>query len=260
LFTAYSATYFFSEYQHWPALALLLSVVARGYRSTVGGEVLHHATEKLAERIPLSRWTLGRIAAIAIVISAGGTAVADTLFLLGQAVGTDLAARGHASGQTGLGLALMHGQWKKASEILSETAATAESRLKTDKRVLAILDSLDEMPLAEKRRSLLFIPKSNRQFWDLLHGPYWPKDNPLVAPALSGVAMIDGLYVSTKEDSSVGYGYHHYPRSNALPAQPNLAQYLPVLRTRCAKLGFTQLIVIDNDSAGTATVHKYDCP
>jgi len=153
----------------------------------------------------------------------------------------------------------MHGRLEGALKILTQTAEGVESRMQSDKRVLTILGSLDEMSLAEKRQSLLFIPKSNRQFWDLLHGPYWPKDGPFVAPALSGVAMIDGLYVPTTDDPWLGYGYHHYSRSNALRPQPPLAQYLPVLRSRCASMGFKQLIVIDNDPSGTLTVHKYDC-
>jgi hypothetical protein len=131
--------------------------------------------------------------------------------------------------------------------------------MKTDKRILTILGSLDEMSLAEKRQSLLFIPKSTKSFWNLLHGPYWPKDDPLIAPALSGIAMIDGLYIPTADDRWMGHGYQHYSRSEALRPQPPLDQYLPTLRQRCARMGFSQLIVIDKDSAGTPTLHKYEC-
>jgi hypothetical protein len=266
LLTDYSATYFFSEYQHWPALALLLAVVARGRRPAVvvqaTGDACDRgasAAERSMARPALGRLSLRWIAMTAIVISVGGTLVANTLFLLGQAAAADLAARGHASGQTGLGLELMHGRLVGAVSILKQTAASVESRMKTDKRVLTILGSLDQMSLAEKRQSLLFIPKSNRQFWELLHGPYWPKDGPLVASALSGVAMIDGLYVPTTSDLWLGHGYDRYPRPNASRPQPPLAQYLSDLRSRCARMGFRQLIVIDNDPSETLTLHKYDC-
>jgi hypothetical protein len=266
LFTDYSATYFFSEYQHWPALAFLLSIVARGCRPNVvvlaTGDACERrsaAAERWTVRSALGRLSLRRIVAAVIVISVGGTLVANTLYLLGQATAADLAARGHASGQTGLGQALMHGRLEGALKILTQTAEGVESRMQSDKRVLTMLGSLDEMSLGEKRQSLLFIPKSNRQFWGLLHGPYWPKDGPFVAPALSGVAMIDGLYVPTTDDPWLGYGYHHYSRSKALRPQPPPAQYLPILRSQCARMGFKQLIVIDNEPSGTLTVHKYDC-
>ena len=52
----------------------------------------------------------------------------------------------------------MHGDWRKAADILHQTAAGVQSRLKTDKQIVAVLNSLDELPLAEKRRSLLFVP------------------------------------------------------------------------------------------------------
>jgi hypothetical protein len=266
LFTDYSATYFFSEYQHWPALALLLSVMARGIypvvtvRSTEESQERQaSATERRTARFALGRLSLGRIAATMVIISLGGTLVVNTFYLLGQATAADLAARGHASGQTGLGRALMRGRLDEAGKILRQTAEDVESRMKSDKRILTILGSLDEMPLSDKRQSLLFIPKTNRQFWDLLHGPYWPKDGPLVAPALSGLAMIDGLYEPTADDPWIGYGYHHYSRSSALRPQPPLAQYLPALRSRCSHMGFKQLIVIDNDPSGTPALHKYDC-
>lgn len=128
----------------------------------------------------------------------------------------------------------MHGRLKAAAEILRQTAAGVETRMKSDKNIITILSSLDAMPLAEKRRSLLFIPKSNRQYWDLLHGPYWPKDGTFVGPALSGVAMIDGLYVPAKDDPWVGHGYSHYSKPTASHVQPPLPQYLPTLRSRCA--------------------------
>jgi len=191
-----------------------------------------------------------------IVLGLGGTLVSNTLVLLNGMVATNLAARGRASGQTGFGVALMHGRLREASEILRQTATGVESRLRSDKKIVAVLGSLDEMPLAEKRRSLLFVPKSNRQYWELLHGPYWPKDGPFVGPALSGVAMIDGLYVPTKDDPWIGHEYNQYSKAAASRVQPPFSQYLPVLRDRCAQMGFSQLIVIDNDQK----VRKFDCP
>ena len=114
----------------------------------------------------------------------------------------------------------MHGDLRKAADILHQTAAGVQSRLKTDKQIVAVLNSLDELPLAEKRRSLLFVPKSNRPYWDLLHGPYWPKEGTFVGPALSGVAMIDGLYVPTKDDPWIGHGYNNYSKAAASHAAP----------------------------------------
>jgi hypothetical protein len=131
--------------------------------------------------------------------------------------------------------------------------------LATDKNVIALLRGLDRLPLEEKRRSLLYIPKTNRQFWDLLHTAYSPKDSPLVAPALSGIAMLDGLYDRPEGDVWSGYGYQHYPCPIEKQKQPPLDEYLPLLKQRCAKLGMTQLLVID-EREGRSEVRKFECP
>jgi hypothetical protein len=174
-------------------------------------------------------------------------------------VHSDAVSRGHTGGGTGVNAALRRGRFHEAAGILGQTAAEVERRLDSDKNVLQLLRSLDELPLSEKRASLLFIPKSNRQFWQLLHGPYWPLDGPLVAPALSGVAMIDGLCDRTKNDQWIWYGYDYYPQPEPERRQPPLDEYLPILRSRCAKMGFKQLIVIDNAADGLSRKRTFDC-
>jgi len=266
LLMRYSSTHYFSNYQQWLALGLLLSVVIRAPRPSGSVNGAHVAPDQpsdastvAAEGFGLGRLTIAGLFAALVLLSLGGTILSNTLVLLDGMVTTNLASRGHASGQTGFGVALMHGRLNAAAAILRQTAAGVESRMKTDKNIVAILSSLDEMSLAEKRRSLLFIPKSNRQYWDLLHGPYWPKVGTFVGPALSGVAMIDGLYVPAKDDPWVGYGYNHYSKTAASRIQPPLSQYLPILQSRCAHQGFSQLIVIDSDRNGMPTLRKYDC-
>jgi hypothetical protein len=267
LITDYSATLFFSDYQRWLALALLLSFLVRrrypvaetpNQRDSADGKSATMPTS--LNRSTMGDLKLGRIAGAATVLCVAGTLCVNTLDLLSRMVTTNLAARGHASGQTGLGVALMHGRLRAASEILRQSAAEVESRLRSEKSIVPVLSSLDQISLAEKRRSLLFIPKSDRQYWDLLHGPYWPKDGPFVGPALSGLAMIDGLYVPARNDPWIGYGYHQYSKADASRVQPPLSQYLPALRSRCARMGFRQLIVVRNRPDGSAEIERYDCP
>lgn len=216
-----------------------------------------------ADRRWTSAWgriTVGRVFLGAVLLTVGGMALSNTLTLAAWMVHSNTVSRGHPGGGTGLSAALRRGQVGEAADILTQTAAEVERRLDSDKNVLRLLRSLDEMPLSEKRASLLFIPKSNRQFWQLLHGPYWPLEGPMVAPALSGVAMIDGLCDRTKDSQWVWYGYDYYPQPDPSNSQPPLDQYLPVLRSRCARMGFRQLIVIDNGKDGLSRERKYDCP
>jgi hypothetical protein len=257
LFMKYSSTHYFSNYQQWPAMAFLLAMTVRCVPSS---QQPSDESNRRAQRWRLGDLNLSRVFAGLLLLTLGGTLVANTAVLSGAMIASNLAARGHASGQTGIGVALMHGQFDAAATILKQSAAEVESRLNADKRILAVLSSLDRLPLAEKRRTLLYIPKSNRQFWDLLHGPYWPKEGPLVGPALSGLAMIDGLYVPGKDDPWIGHGYNRYPRPNETQALPPLSQELPALRRRGAEMGFRQLIVIDTDSLGMPIRRDFACP
>jgi hypothetical protein len=248
LIMKYSSTHYFSNYQQWLALALLLAIV------------IPRKPNRRVEEWRLSRLTLRQIFSGVLLLTLGGTMISNTAVLSQAMVAANLAARGHASGQTGFGVALMHGRFGVAADILRQTATVVESRMNGDKQILAVLSSLDELPLAEKRRTLLFIPKSNRQFWDLLHGPYWPKEGPFVAPALSGLAMIDGLYAPAKDDPWIGHGYNWYSRSHASQPQLPLSEQVPELRRRCAELGFDQLIVIDTDPSGIPFRRTFVCP
>jgi hypothetical protein len=73
------------------------------------------------------------------------------------------------------------------------------------------------------------------------------------------VAMIDGLRLP-KERAADGYWYSDYSRPDASQPRPPLDRYLPTLRRRCARLGFSQLIVIDVNAKGVSEARRYDCP
>jgi hypothetical protein len=72
--------------------------------------------------------------------------------------------------------------------------------------------------------------------------------------------MIDGLCDRFKDSQWIWYGYDYYPPPDPSRRQPPLDQYLPVLRSRCARMGFKQLIVIDNGKDGLSREQKYVCP
>jgi hypothetical protein len=254
----YSSANFFSEYQQWLALGVLLSIVVRRPAPRRSAPIVSGAADRFGLSA-LGRVTVSGLFLGAVILTVGGMALSNTLRLAADIVNVNAVSRGHAGGGTGVNAALSRGRLHEAAGILTQTAEEVERRLASDKNVLTLLRSLDEMPLSEKRASLLFIPRSNRQFWELLHGPRWPLDGPLVAPALSGVAMIDGLCVLEKMGENF-YGYPKYPQIDPLRRQPPLDEYLPVLRSRCASMGFKQLIVIDNGKDGLSRERKYVCP
>jgi len=66
--------------------------------------------------------------------------------------------------------------------------------------------------------------------------------------------------VPAKDDPWIGHGYNWYSRSRAEQPRLPLSELVPMLRRRCAELGFRQLIVIDSDPRGMPILRKFDCP
>ena len=259
----HSSAHYFGEYQQWLAVGILLSIVvcrSNAQRDSFSeNDRLDHATPSGRRWAAWRSVRLGRVFLVAVIFSVAGMDLFNTFRLAAGMVNDNAFCRGHAGGGTGVNSALAHGHFREAALILDRTAADVERRMRSEKNVLDLLRSIDEMPLSEKRASLLYIPKSNRQFWELLHGPFWPLDSPLVAPALGGVAMIDGLCEPTPDTRWYWYNYSLYPKPDFSRRQPPLDQYLPVLRSRCAQLGFKQLIVIDTGPDDLSRQQKYDC-
>ena len=271
----YSSLHYFTDDQHWLALGLTLAFVLRPMSSGTQGSLTTPAAGLVAARGQVqpadarqTRW-LERITIRQLWASLLGLFVVGTLVLNTSVLLSGVAAI--LKGSLALGPSEMSpldaawdGNLSQARQILDRQVAAVEQRMRTDKQIIPLLRDLDRLPLAEKRRTLLYIPKTNVQFWDLLHTAYSPKIGPFVAPALSGIAMLDGLYWPSKDDPWSVYGYEEYdypyvnPPYEKVP-QPPLDEYLPVLKRRCVALGMNQLIVIDEKN-GRVEMHKFDCP
>jgi hypothetical protein len=114
--------------------------------------------------------------------------------------------------------------------------------------LLKILEGLDKLPLSKKKKMLLFIPKDNVAYWGLHHSYdyYNCKAVPLIAPAISGIAMIDGLPPMDCETKY--YGYNSYTsRKTEQTAKDRTNSSL------CFKAlgkGFHNIIKIDQTESG----------
>jgi hypothetical protein len=266
----YSSTHYFADDQQWLALGLILAVVLRPVRSG-----LRQTVPRVAETVPararvlvagdgaasswLDRVTMPHVLAWLLGLFAASTFLLNTWALLMGVANNVKGSMQLAASETSPFDAAWNGNFRQARKVLDRQVGVMEEHLHADKNIVSVLRELDRLPLAEKRRSFLFIPKSNRQFWDLLHAPYSPKDGPFVAPALSGIAMLDGLYERPEGDAWSGYGYQHYTYPFEKQKQPPLDQYLPTLKQRCVELGMNQLIVIVEKN-GRSEVRKFDCP
>jgi hypothetical protein len=270
----YSSLHFFTDDQHWVALGLTLAFLLRPSSSGRLGDLVTPAADPVTARGQvrakdvrqtswLDRITMDRVWASLLGVFVVGTMALNTSVLLSGVAYIVKASLGLSPTATSPFDAACSGNLSQAREILARQAAAIDQRMRTDKNIISVLRDLGRLPLKEKRRTLLYIPKTNLQFWDLLHTAYSPKVGPFVAPALSGIAMLDGLYWPSKDDPWSVYGYEEYDYPYSTPPyekrpQPPLNEYLPILKKRCTAQGMNQLIVIE-ERDGRLEVHKFDC-
>lgn len=118
-----------------------------------------------------------------------------------------------------------------------------------DVPILAALQQVADLPWSEQRRSLLYIPPDNQAYWTL--GPR--RIVPFIAPALTGVAMVQGIpdFPEITELVQRNWcGFASYRVNDSLSTDPC---------RRTAQLGFSQLIVIESPETGGVTVRKLRC-
>jgi hypothetical protein len=126
--------------------------------------------------------------------------------------------------------------------------------LRPKQDVLACLHTVGNMPLGQKRISVLYIPKSNRSYWgDLRQNSPTEGSVSFIAPALTGIAMIYGEpeYDDISETRRLDYGFwsYHLP-THAEPAAIDHSE----VSARARALGFSQLIVVAADSANKCEI------
>jgi hypothetical protein len=122
--------------------------------------------------------------------------------------------------------------------------------------VIGALKKLAALPLPEKKQTLIYIPQSNRSYWDLI-----PKCEavPFIAPSISGMGLIDGLPAAdcpVLNDPLVNHYAIYKLRTDQQHSEDKEATLL------CAKVrskGFSRLIVIDADRHNNAVVTSHSC-
>lgn len=95
------------------------------------------------------------------------------------------------------------------SNIVKNAIANQNLSTKSQFEMINLLQNLRQIPRNEKKDTLLFIPRSNVSYWNLLSC----YSVPFVAPALSGFAMVDGIPQNKCTIIGFGYEYYKYPQT-----------------------------------------------
>lgn len=135
----------------------------------------------------------------------------------------------------------------------NDEAIFSVDKLKLHERYKLIekLRELSQLPISKKRKTLIYIPKSNELFWKSLKRC---KSIPFLAPAISGIAMLAGL--PDVECETLYYGYAVYKDSSGIDVCRGEAE--TICRQAVSK-GFSEVIILDEDVSGDLVFRKLGC-
>ena len=123
-------------------------------------------------------------------------------------------------------------------------------------RIVEQLRQLGDLAVSERRRTALFIPQAETRYWEILTRPGACAFSSLVAPALTEMAMIDGMPpVGCKLSSYYGFG-QYAPRNRMQTADDG---NVPRLCANARAWGLDRLMILRFDDAGFMNVQRADC-
>ncbi|MFZ0800484.1 MAG: hypothetical protein WCA13_17385 [Terriglobales bacterium] len=135
--------------------------------------------------------------------------------------------------------------WRQELGQIKARRSVVVAALANRVRLTQCLDRLGQQPVEQRRGTVLYIPKTNRAYWDMRQ--LGDGTTPFIAPALAGLPMVAGL--PEYEDigwAAVGWGYPQYQLpSKPEPPTENLGRAIDKARED----GFRQLLVLRDVSA-----------
>jgi hypothetical protein len=243
-----SAVYFFGI-QRWVALPMLLALACT-VPVTVPGKGLPSWRDRL-RAVPLGLCLGWSFLAVAL-----GTCLLNTShsylpwlmkgnlmrrgFYMPEPDGKDQAAKWRDQVQQAFLSGHFSDGWEMVETVTRETDRRSDPRWAT----LKILRSADQLPVAEKRQTVLFVPKRNKGYWKMLPNP---RATPFLGPAVAGLAMIDGLPDPNPGIVFDEYGYQAYDLDQPRPTATDPEQEKAHVLQKARALGFGRVLVLDAD-------------
>jgi hypothetical protein len=252
------ASYFFGI-QRWVALPMLLAS-ARFVPVTLPAGGLPSWRDRL-RALPLAFCLGWFFLAVAL-----GTCVLNTaLGYLPPAIQITLKRRGFylpegggkdkaADWRNQVQQAFLSGHFSDAWQLVETVTRATDARSDPRWAVVQILRASDQLPPAEKRVTVLFIPKRNEAYWKMLHDP---RATPFLGPAVAGLAMIDGLPDPQPEVVFDAYGYHAYDLNQPRPAFTDPEEEKSHVLGKARQKGFRRVLVVDVNKDGNPYVLEW---
>ena len=121
-------------------------------------------------------------------------------------------------------------------------------------KLMETLHKLAALPVSEKRQTAIFIPQSNEVYWNA-----YPlcEAVPLIVPAITGMAMIDGM---PPDNCKIIYTNHYAVYQLRTGEQTQRADDSVGLCAYAHSKGFSKVIVVENDDSGNPKFDRVECP
>ncbi|MDO8502324.1 MAG: hypothetical protein Q7S20_10820 [Gemmatimonadaceae bacterium] len=239
---------YFSDVQRWVALSFILSrlgIWVRHWRATQPGS----ATSAPGRGFRAVR--LSTLLAIVVAAPFAVTLALNTFQWPLRVLRANVALRRELLALGGKGAA------SSGVRALADRVTLAEGlRRTTYYPLVSALREIRALPLAERRRAALFIPQSNRLYWGMFDADDRCDFVSLVAPAVSSVAMIDGMPAAGCK-MTTQYNMTVYT-SRSRPQLPSDTTRVAVCARARAK-GFDEVIVLNAGDGRTPRRYRIEC-
>ncbi|HUQ47287.1 MAG TPA: hypothetical protein VM053_03465 [Gemmatimonadaceae bacterium] len=233
-----SAVYF-SDVQRWVAAPLVIASATRILRQRREGFTGNRLTSM----------SLRTVAICVIAVPVAITVVLNVSRAVRGAVLQNAALRGNFYTYAGASPASLRA-------MTNPHMLAAGMQKAADYQLISTLRSLDAEPRELKGKTLLFVPQSDSAFWKIFAEADRCSYVPLVGPATSGMALLDGMPPSSC-DLTDQYDMTVYSR-RTLPQSP--ADVTPgSLCARAARKGFRRIVVLTFDGRGEYSTPAITC-
>ena len=130
------------------------------------------------------------------------------------------------------------------------------SNFNEEYKLISLLSDIGKKPNSYKRETALYIPKTLKVYWNLSCDSHMV---PFVAPAITNIAMIEGLPMSKYSCYShfYNYGYATYHLLGR-KAKLNVMNHEQICE-RAIEEGFVRVIVITEDEIGEIMTETHEC-
>jgi hypothetical protein len=246
------SAFFFSDAQRWLALGLILGRANSWLTERRERRQVRDDGSVGGKPSGLAGLRVSTVVAAVIVAPFGVTLVLNTIRPPLEMARSNVALRRSFTSSSANGATTLPA---RLSSVADGPLLEAGLRRAPHYPLVTALRRINDLPDTLKRRSALFIPQAYTKFWNMLPGGRCTFA-PLVAPAFSGVALIDGMPPRGCKITD----QYNMPVYQARTREQTAADVAPqAVCEKSLRKGFSEVLLLESDSAGMPQLRRIAC-